>query len=87
MEVLIHPFSFREALRHQNIHPSGPWASLPKAQRSLLEKQLRFYLRESGFSEAQQLSTRDRISLLRSYVDVAILREVIERHAVSNPVV
>ena len=28
---------------------------------------------------------RDRASLLRSYVDVAILRDVIERHGVSNP--
>lgn len=87
MEVLVHPFSFREALHHQNINPSKPWASLPKAQRSLLEKQLRIYLREGGFPEAQQLSARDRVNLLRSYVDVAILRDVIERHAVSNPVV
>jgi uncharacterized protein len=29
---------------------------------------------------------RDRVALLRSYVDVVILRDVIERHSVSNPV-
>ena len=29
---------------------------------------------------------RDRAALLRSYVDVAVLRDVIERHAVSHPV-
>ena len=35
--------------------------------------------------EAQGVPLRDRRDLLRSYVDVAILRDVIERHAVSNP--
>ncbi len=85
LEVLVHPFSFREALRHQGHEPKKPWAALPKATRSGVDRLLRRYLAEGGFPEAQGLETRDRFALLRSYVDVAVLRDVIERHAVSNP--
>lgn len=86
LEVLVHPFSFREALRHRQLEPERKWRALPKAQRSALDKFLREYLTAGGFPEAQGLEARDRGSLLRSYVDVAVLRDVIERHAISNPV-
>jgi uncharacterized protein len=86
MEVLVHPFSFREALRHQDAEPTKPWRALPKASRSDLDKRLRDYLVVGGFPEAQGIDPIDRVNLLRGYVDVAILRDVIERHAVSNPV-
>ncbi len=39
-----------------------------------------------GFPEVQNAPPRDRRDLIRSYVDVAVLRDVIERHQVSNPV-
>ena len=39
-----------------------------------------------GFPEAQGLDTATRYQLLRDYVDVAMLRDVVERHAVSNVV-
>ncbi len=86
LEVLVHPFSFREALRHAGHEPTRKWTALPKAVRSTVEKQLRAYLHGGGFPEAQGLADRDRTALLRSYVDVALLRDVVERHAVSNPV-
>jgi hypothetical protein len=86
MEVLVHPFSFREALRHRGQEPKGAVARLPKAARSALERDLRDYLTSGGFPEAQGISTRDRVDLLRGYVDVVLLRDVIERHAVSHPV-
>jgi len=41
---------------------------------------------EGGFPEAQDVAPRDREALLGSYVDVVVLRDVIERHAVSNDV-
>jgi len=85
LEVLVHPFSFREALRHTGAEPDRPWAALPKAARSTIEKHLRTYLRWGGFPEAQGIAERDHSALLRSYVDVALLRDVIERHAVANP--
>ena len=59
---------------------------MPKAQRSLLEKAFLAYLEEGGFPDAQNLDIRDRRPLLQGYVDVAVLRDIIERHGISNPV-
>ena len=59
---------------------------LPKAARSALEKDLREYLAGGGFPETLGAAARDRTSLLRGYVDTALLRDVVERHAVSQPV-
>ena len=85
MEVLVHPFSLRETLRHRGVEPLSPWTDLPKASRSTLDKHFRAYLAEGGFPESQGVAARDRASLLRTYVDVAILRDMIERHNVTNP--
>lgn len=86
MEVLVHPFSFREFLRHHGQEPKKAIEDLPKATRSALEQNLRSYLMGGGFPEAQGISVRDRVDLLRGYVDVVLLRDVIERHRVSHPV-
>lgn len=85
MEVLVHPFSFREALRHAGTEPRKPFERLRPADRAALDQQLRRYLAEGGFPEAQGATPRDRAALLSGYVDVVVLRDVIERHAVSNP--
>jgi predicted AAA+ superfamily ATPase len=85
LEVLVHPFSFREALRHAGVEPETPFNRLDAAGRAALDRRLRRYLVEGGFPEAQGLESRDRARLLTSYVDVVVLRDVIERHAVSNP--
>ncbi len=85
LEVLIHPFSFREALRHAGTEPAEPCAAWSKALRTELDGQLRHYLTAGGFPEVQGVPLRERRELIRSYVDVAVLRDVIERHAVANP--
>lgn len=85
VETLVHPFSFRETLRHAGVEPEYPWSRLPKAIRSAIEKRFRAYLVGGGFPEAQGVAARDRSVLLRTYVDVAMLRDVIERHHVTNP--
>ena len=85
MEVLVHPFSFRESLRHAAGEPEGPYERLDATARNRLDRQLRRYLAEGGFPEAQGADPRDRAALLTGYVDVVVLRDVIERHAVSNP--
>jgi uncharacterized protein len=86
MEALVHPFSFREYLRYFGREPQRPPGQLPKSARSALEKDLRTYLAQGGFPESLSAAARDRFELLRSYVDTTLLRDVIERHAVSNPV-
>lgn len=85
MEARIFPFSFREYLRHHGREP-GRVRRMTKAQRSALRRDLESYLAAGGFPEAQGASARDRIELLRGYVDVALLRDVIERHEISQPV-
>ncbi|MGI9179577.1 MAG: ATP-binding protein [Longimicrobiaceae bacterium] len=84
MEVLVHPFSFREALRHAGQEPASSWERLPSTERAALDASLRQYLEEGGFPEAQQTERRDRLALLKGYVDVMLLRDVIERHQVTN---
>jgi len=86
VEAVVYPFSFREHLRHHGREPDKASGRPTKAQRSSLEKDLLGYLAAGGFPEAQGLNLRDRNELLRGYVDVALLRDVVERHAVSHPV-
>ncbi len=86
MEALVFPFSFREFLRHSSKEPDRAVERLPRAGRSAVEKELRAYLSTGGFPEAQGAAVRDRFDLLRGYVDTMLLRDVIERHAVSHPV-
>ncbi len=85
MEAVVFPFSFREFLRHRGKEIDDPERAT-KAERSALRKELEIYLQVGGFPEAQGAPPRDRVDLLRSYVDVTLLRDVIERHQVSHPV-
>ena len=85
-EVVVHPFSFAEVLRHKGLPlPERP-DFLGAPERSLLERVFLDYLEAGGFPEAQGLDTATRYQLLKDYVDVAMLRDVVERHAVSNVV-
>lgn len=84
MEVLVHPFSFREALRHADLEPSGHWQELNTSERATLESALNSYLKVGGFPEAQGSEDIHRIPLLKGYVDLMVFRDVVERHAVSN---
>ena len=85
MEAVVSPFSFREMLRHAGREPQKPTDRLTKAERSQLDKDLLDYLAQGGFPEAQGLDTRNRFELLRTYVDVVLLRDVVERHNLSQP--
>lgn len=85
-EVVIHPFSFEEVLRHQGHPVPERPAFLSARERSALEHRFLDYLRAGGFPEAQGLEDAVRLKLLSDYVDVAILRDVMERHGVSQVV-
>jgi uncharacterized protein len=86
MEAVVLPFSFRESLRHTGDEPETETDRLPKSELSLLDNRLLRFLEQGGFPEAQGLDVRSRMELLRSYVDVVLLRDVVERHSVSQPV-
>lgn len=85
METMVHPFSFREYLRHHEREPELPADRLVMAERSALQKDLLNYLELGGFPELQQSAVRERRELLRNHVDVTLLRDVVERHNVSSP--
>ena len=79
----VYPFSFREALRHRGMEPARapPYGG---RTRSRLDRALREHLAEGGFPEVQGLDPALRVRVLQEYVDVAVLRDVAERHRVSN---
>ena len=85
LEAVVWPFSFREALRHAKAEPSKPPSHWSSTERSWLGHQLAAYLRNGGFPEAQGVDERTRRLLLTSYVDSTVLRDVIERHDVRQP--
>ena len=82
--VLIHPFSFEEACRHRGMPIPEHREFLPRHERLRLERVFADWLRTGGFPEAQGLDAPSRHQLLRDYVDVAILRDVVDRHRVTN---
>lgn len=84
-EVPIHPFSFAEFLRHQALPVPADPALLNRQQIASLDHHFGRYLQTGGFPEAQGLTPVQRRQLLQGYVDVLLLRDVIERHRVANP--
>jgi len=83
-EVPLFPFNFVETLLHQDrTIPTDP-SLLTGAERARTERAFLDWLNVGGFPEAQGLDETSRAQLLRDYVDVAILRDVVERHGVSN---
>ncbi len=85
-EVVIHPFGFEEYLRHNVLPVPADPRLLTSAERSALEGAFIDHLFVGGFPEAQGLDAATRHRLLGSYVDVAILRDVMERHGVTQAV-
>jgi predicted AAA+ superfamily ATPase len=83
-EVLIHPFGFAEYVLHHGEAVPEAGNALASPSRSRLEGLFGDYLRVGGFPEAQGLEEATRHGLLRDYVDVALMRDIVERHKVSN---
>lgn len=77
------PFGFAEALDHAGVKIPETWPP-PVAVRTALEAAFDRYLDVGGFPEVQGLEAADRRRVLQEYVDVALFRDVVERHAVTN---
>lgn len=79
----IFPFSFREYLEYRGVKlaKSDRYGS---KLRATLQSEIGGYLKIGGFPEVQNDDDELRRQVLRNYVDVVILRDVVERHLVGN---
>ena len=85
-EIVIQPFSFPEFLDHHGKEVPARPERLTSRQSAAMDHHFLRYLRDGGFPEAQGLTDPERTELLQGYVDVVILRDVIERHGIVNVV-
>jgi predicted AAA+ superfamily ATPase len=83
-EITIHPFSFREFLRHHGHEVPVDMSVLTAKKTATLDHQFARYLETGGFPEAQALEPTHRRQLFQGYIDVLLLRDVVERHKVAN---
>jgi len=81
----IFPFTFPEFLRYHHPGVKRP-VRFGSRTRAMLRHELQRYMRIGGFPEVQTLDDDTRRQVLRSYVDVVVLRDVVERHGVGNVV-
>ncbi len=77
------PLRFGEYLRFQNVQWSGGPVHGTR-DRAVLTAALNDYILRGGFPEVQSGAADICRDILRGYVDVVLLRDVIERHNVSN---
>lgn len=82
--VPLFPFSFEESRTRPGATAKRGAETRTAEGRAALERDFRRWLEVGGFPEAQSLDVESRHQLLHDYVDVAMLRDVIERHSVTN---
>lgn len=81
VEVL--PFGLREATRSHGFDLGALWP--PGAQtRSRVEAFTDAYLERGGFPEVQHVHGFDRVQVLQQYVELVLLKDVVERRAAGN---
>lgn len=78
----VFPFSFQETLDHHGIQVSRQ--QIGSRTRLLLNQQAERYCRSGGLPELQGLEPMQAREVAQSYVDAVVLRDVVERHGVSN---
>lgn len=83
-EIAIHPFSFAEFLRHHGHEIPSALSNLSAKKAAALDHHFARYLEIGGLPEAQGLNPAHRRQLVQGYIDVLLLRDVIERHHVTN---
>ena len=83
LTIEIYPFSFPEFLRYHNLLGDTPKTFGAKTA-SILRKAIRDYLEIGGFPEVQRLDRNLRTEILQGYINSVLLKDVIERHRVSN---
>jgi uncharacterized protein len=83
LSIEIFPFSFSEFLKFHGLFSERPKTFGAKTS-SMLRKAVRDYLESGGFPEVQGLDHHLRTEILQGYMDSVLLKDVIDRHGVSN---
>ena len=83
LPIEIFPFSFEEFLKFHSLFPDRP-KTFGANTASVLRKAVKDYLEVGGFPEVQNLDRNLRIEVLQGYIDSVLLKDIIERHKVSN---
>ncbi|MFZ5758180.1 MAG: ATP-binding protein [Thermodesulfobacteriota bacterium] len=79
----IFPFSFKEYLNAKGLFAKTP-QQFGSRTAATLRKAITKYLETGGFPEVLNLDPNLRVEVLQGYIDSVILKDVIERHRVSN---
>lgn len=78
----VFPYSFQEYLLAQNISPrKGPFG---QATFDIMRQQLQYYFSIGGFPAVQSMPQNEWRETLQGYIDTVILKDIIERHKVTN---
>ena len=85
LTIEIFPLSFQEFLKYHDLFESSPKRLSTKTV-ATLRKAVKDYLEIGGFPEVQSLESNLRVEVLQGYIDSVLLKDVIERHKVSNVV-
>ena len=83
LSIEIFPFSFEEFLKFHELFSARP-KTFGANTVSVLRKAAKEYLEVGGFPEVQKLDRNLRIEVLQGYIDSVLLKDIIERHKVSN---
>lgn len=82
LDIEVLPFSFKEYLDHHKIQVRCK--QIGSKTRLILNQQAERYCLKGGLPELQELKPTRAREVAQSYVDAVVLRDVIERHGVSN---
>jgi len=77
----VYPFSFREYLTHKNINPEKQYSTRDKA---IIRTSFEEYLQKGGYPETIDQVQSVRQKIFKSYLDVMIYRDIIERYDAKN---
>ena len=79
----IFPLSFHEYLKFHGLFKDIPKTFGAKTS-SILRKAIKNYYETGGFPEIQNLEKNLRMEILQGYINSVLLKDVIERHKISN---
>lgn len=86
LPIEIFPFSFEEYLKFHGLFSDRP-KTFGANTSSILRKAVKDYMEAGGFPEVQKTDLDVRIEILQGYIDSVLLKDIIERHKVSNVLV